>query len=576
MNALSRLFKLCFAALVVAVSARYGVIMFEGRMQDRFTENVCDTVSLPLETGLVRQTYEGIENALKANGERLACVSVIDSGRSFSPSCLDSKLNYRMVACRAKSNSGMLAAVYYPQQSLFSVTLLKLWSALVMIFLGFAYVLKEAARYMIGTYSDLVSALSLQSTTVAVPQSWPHRLALELMDSLGIAQAISHEASEFRKTLNESEEKIRSEILAREKLEIEADQAERFREKVERIHHDIRSPISSLNSVHEKLSATDGLAGRAVLNAIKRIQVSMDDLRRTDDEGVNTKLVVAEVIIEEVVALMIDKFSETKSAQLDFVYDNHALSPIMVDPKAFHATIENLVENALDAIQRGGAVRIEVTNQSGRCVIAIEDDGCGISDEALSGLGQKSATVGKLGGTGIGLYHANRNLRAWGGTLKAERLPQGTRFTLSIPLIQCGAVFTGLPLTDSIVVIDDDKLVPDVLRAAGFDVVAEALSFENGEELLSSNRDSVLPILVDQRIGNRLGTDLIAGQVRRSNLFLCTNEFDNPEVIMRAKALGVKIVPKPLCFTFRRPANGRLRVAAPIAPQAVANHTAGF
>ncbi len=132
----------------------------------------------------------------------------------------------------------------------------------------------------------------------------------------------------------------------------------------------------------------------------------------------------------------------------------------MVDPKAFHETIENLVENSLDAIQRGGTARIVVTNQSSQCVITVEDDGCGISDEALSSLGQKSATVGKLGGTGLGLYHAERNLRSWGGSLKAERLVRGTQFTISLPLIQGGVVFSGLPLSDSLVVIDDDKLVP--------------------------------------------------------------------------------------------------------------------
>jgi hypothetical protein len=153
MNRLTRLAKLCFASFVVAASARYGAIMVVAHQQDRFTKGVCDTVSLPLETGLVRQTYEGIEKALKANGERLACVTVVDNGRSYSPSCLDSQVNYRMVACQAKANAGMLAAVYYPQEALLGPPLLKLWLALAVMFFGIALLLKVAASYLIKTYS---------------------------------------------------------------------------------------------------------------------------------------------------------------------------------------------------------------------------------------------------------------------------------------------------------------------------------------------------------------------------------------------------------------------------------------
>ncbi len=95
------------------------------------------------------------------------------------------------------------------------------------------------------------------------------------------------------------------------------------------------------------------------------------------------------------------------------------------------------------------------------------------------------------------------------------------------------------------------------------------------EKILSSFRNSELPILVDQRIGDRLGTDLIAGQGRRSNLFLCTNDFDDSDVIMKAKALGVKIIPKPLCFTYSMSAKRYLGTLAPLnAPSAAANRTA--
>lgn len=57
----------------------------------------------------------------------------------------------------------------------------------------------------------------------------------------------------------------------------------------------------------------------------------------------------------------------------------------------------------------------------------------------------------------------------------------------------------------------------------------------------------------DLNLGHgKLGTDLIAETSGRRNVFLCTNDFDNPEVVRRAKEIGVSIIPKPLMLAPRR------------------------
>jgi DNA-binding NarL/FixJ family response regulator len=98
-------------------------------------------------------------------------------------------------------------------------------------------------------------------------------------------------------------------------------------------------------------------------------------------------------------------------------------------------------------------------------------------------------------------------------------------------------------------VIDDDPGIPESLREIGFNVVNWASTYEEGQQLLAREHESDVTILVDHRLNDGLlGTDLIAEHAIRSRVFLCTNDFDNPEVIRRARQVGVQILPKPLCI----------------------------
>jgi hypothetical protein len=211
--------------------------------------------------------------------------------------------------------------------------------------------------------------------------------------------------------------------------------------------------------------------------------------------------------------------------------------------------VENVLENALDAISVGGSVNVHIRSHAGFCEIRIEDDGCGISAENLSRLFAHGGSFGKVNGQGLGLYNTKKSITTWGGTIKCENLPQGTRFVITIPLMQTGVVFTTLPKNPRIKVIDDDPQIPGILTQAGFEVLDYASNFSDGQRLLADGTSDDFSILVDMRLGqNNLGTELIAQQLGRKKVFLCTNDFDDLTVIKLAREIGVKIVPKPLCY----------------------------
>lgn len=108
-----------------------------------------------------------------------------------------------------------------------------------------------------------------------------------------------------------------------------------------------------------------------------------------------TKLVVAEVLIEELVALVEPKIREAKAGKLSLAYRRSALTPIMVAEREFHGVLENLVENALEAISVGGNIKIEIENGAGVCRVRVEDDGCGIAKDRLDRLFTQGGSFGR-------------------------------------------------------------------------------------------------------------------------------------------------------------------------------------
>lgn len=195
----------------------------------------------------------------------------------------------------------------------------------------------------------------------------------------------------------------------------------------------------------------------------------------------------------------------------------------------------------------------------------------GISPENMGNLFSRGGTFGKLNGIGLGLYNTKKSVESWKGDIECESLPQGTRFIISLPLVQTGVVFVDLPPKGNIKVIDDEAFVPMSLKTAGYEVVEFAQNFDEGRKLLAKGNADGVAILVDYRLDNKnFGTELIAEQSSRRNILLCTNDYDSLPIIQRAKEIGVKILPKPLCF-FAEPTPGQPKagVSGPVVTESL-------
>lgn len=108
---------------------------------------------------------------------------------------------------------------------------------------------------------------------------------------------------------------------------------------------------------------------------------------------------------------------------------------VVAQPEAFEQALAHLVQNAIDASDRGSIVALEVFSDGVFGQLQIVDHGKGMSPSFVrSGL-FKPFVSSKDGGFGIGAFEAREMIRAMGGRLDVDsREGLGTRFTISLPL----------------------------------------------------------------------------------------------------------------------------------------------
>ena len=118
---------------------------------------------------------------------------------------------------------------------------------------------------------------------------------------------------------------------------------------------------------------------------------------------------------------------------VDIVIDG-AAPPVLADAELLKLILQNLLLNALHAIQGRGRIRVTVGTQGGMCGMAVADSGPGIPPDVRAKLFTPFFTT-KSRGTGLGLSTARRFLEAQGGSIEIECPPGGgTTVVVQIPL----------------------------------------------------------------------------------------------------------------------------------------------
>ena len=208
--------------------------------------------------------------------------------------------------------------------------------------------------------------------------------------------------------------------------------------------HELHTPLTALQTNLELLGREATRQRRETLTARARSQVSrletlttslldLSSIEAGAAEGVHDS-VDAVTLIREVAELYA---SQAEQAGLDFTL------AVPSQPVALHGeagqlrqAVGNLLDNAIKFAPAGGTVQVALQQEAGWVAFVVTDDGSGIPEPDLPhlfGRFYRGRNATAQPGNGLGLAIVRAIAGAYGGTVGAENIRPGARFTLRLP-----------------------------------------------------------------------------------------------------------------------------------------------
>ncbi|OYD80860.1 sensor histidine kinase [Azospirillum brasilense] len=216
--------------------------------------------------------------------------------------------------------------------------------------------------------------------------------------------------------------------------------------------HDLRTPLQVVVGFAEMLEQRlDGRLEATERACLERIRESSLSMRHMVEDALSLAALQAGRLRlarrpSDLAALVRRNVSmnrvlaEGKSITIELSVPERPLPMADIDPAKLDQLLNNLLSNAIKYSDRGGRVRVALSEDGGRARLRVSDDGRGIPPAELAQLFQPFSRTGRLGtegeGTvGLGLYICRSIVEGHGGRIIADSAPgRGSTFTVDLPL----------------------------------------------------------------------------------------------------------------------------------------------
>ncbi|HZJ32993.1 MAG TPA: ATP-binding protein [Vicinamibacterales bacterium] len=224
---------------------------------------------------------------------------------------------------------------------------------------------------------------------------------------------------------------------------IRAQRVAAWREVARRLAHEIKNPLTPIQLSAERLQrhfagapeATRALVDEcaiAIVTEVESLKGLVDEFsqfaRMPAPRATPTDL---HGLLDEALALYRGLFSDVK-IRTRFA---DSLPKVSADPEQIRRVIINIVDNAIEAVERRGAIDIETQHDAGNSLvrIVVADDGPGIPAAERDRLFLPYYST-KQRGSGLGLAIVRRIVAEHGGSIDvSDNIPRGTRFAIELP-----------------------------------------------------------------------------------------------------------------------------------------------
>jgi signal transduction histidine kinase/CheY-like chemotaxis protein len=339
------------------------------------------------------------------------------------------------------------------------------------------------------------------------------------------------------------------------------------------IAHEMRNPLGQIKYALENIAGGQDVhqhiatGQRAVKRGLQAISMILDEVKSTPVDTGKFELLQAGAVTENAIREYgFDSEDErrkvTVSVREDFVFRG--------DEALYTFALFNLVKNALHYLRFSAAGRLTITID--RQDIRVRDNGPGIAQERLPYLFEPFQTLGKTGGTGLGLPYCKRVMTAFGGSIECQSmLGQYTEFILHFPQVSpvaapqreqpkaAGAdAFHDALRGKTMLVVDDERLNRKIVRGYLEKWGVLVLEADSGTAALdrlkpSSSPNKIDAVLMDLNMPGLDGVEAtrriraaMRGSDRQLPIIALTANFTD-DVLDEMRAAGVTdVVGKPI------------------------------
>jgi two-component system, NtrC family, sensor kinase len=220
-----------------------------------------------------------------------------------------------------------------------------------------------------------------------------------------------------------------------------------------RIEELVGDDLEGEESEYTGIAEIDGDMSSEGRRELQELEVLRKYLRRIQDEAFRCKGITERLLdfsrmgnvereetdLRELVESVVEIVQHLgKYRDKELVVTSNEMVMAKANPQEMKQVILNLLTNALDCIDRGGRVEVQLGKREGRAELLVKDNGCGMTEEVKEHLFEPFFTRRRDGsGTGLGLSITYRIIQDHGGSITAESDGPGcgSLFRVVLPLV---------------------------------------------------------------------------------------------------------------------------------------------
>jgi signal transduction histidine kinase len=300
---------------------------------------------------------------------------------------------------------------------------------------------------VVGLTAILLASLTLRFVSGTITHPLDNLVAgVRALAAGDYTYSITPRGSSEAVELAESFSKMRGELLAFQKKQIETERVAAVGRAANSISHDLRHHLAALVANAEFLYEAEKLrldrdeVYREIQTASEQMTELLDSLRDLAREQRNISPVNASI------DLCVRRAIEAARARPELRGREISVRATgdmagVFDPKKMERALLNLAVNACEAVpNRQGRIAFDIVSTPESFEIRVSDNGPGIPVAIRNNLFDPFVSAGKPNGTGLGLAIVSKIIADHGGAVSVESTSEsGTTFLVKLPRVQLSA-----------------------------------------------------------------------------------------------------------------------------------------